>query len=207
MEDHRSTRGIAAHLALAAGGFVLCIGFPFVNAFVCDHILTGAWVHVWYMAIGIFLVPAVLLAAWYSYEEGYIRNKLLGLAAAIGFAACLVLTFYAEQERTLAERGQTATCLVTTVKLEYRDVFRGLFKVYPKAKAEYVHHLQCPQDGPDRIVTGSRIADEGTSVAVFWAPSERIAPQPARHLGDYRTLFWLAVGAACAGDASFILMR
>jgi hypothetical protein len=48
------------------------------------------------------------------------------------------------------------------------------------------------------MVTGSPIAGEGASVAVLWHPFQRISPQPARRLGNYRTQFWLAVSAACA---------
>lgn len=204
MEDDRPTRGVALRLALAAGAPVLCIGFPLVDASVRDHILTGGWVFVWYAVIAIFLWPVTIAAAMYIYADGYIRYKLLALTAATGFGACLVLIFIAGEERTLAERGQTANCLVETVVLEYREELlpsgHGVYFV-----SEYVHHLQCPQGGPDKMVTGSRIADKGTSVAVLWDPLWRIAPQPARSLNDDRTLFWLGVGAACVGALVLLL--
>ncbi|MGH3940955.1 MAG: hypothetical protein ACRDTG_20420 [Pseudonocardiaceae bacterium] len=203
MEDDRPTQSVTLRLALAAGAPVLCIGFPFLDAFVRDHILTGAWVFVWYAAIAIFLWPATILAAAYIYADGYIRYKFLALTAAIGFGGCLVLTFIAGEERALAERGQIANCLVETVELRYRAELlpsgHGAYSV-----PEYVHHLQCPEGGPDEMVTSSHIADKGTFVGVLWDPLQRIAPQPARSLHDDRISFWLGVGVACVGSLALL---
>lgn len=203
MVDRRGTRDVAARLVLAVGSPVLCIGFPFVDAFVRDHILTGGWAFVWYAVLILFLLPAVLLAASYIYEEGYIRYKLFGLAAAAGFAACLVLTLYAEGERTLAERGRTAHCLVETMRIDHHYEVGAFPLTYPVS--DYVYHLRCPQGGPDRMVTGSPIANKGASVTVLWDPLQRVPPQPVRRLDNYMILFWLATGSASVG-VLFILL-
>jgi hypothetical protein len=196
VEDHRRTPDARARFALAAGVLLLCMGFPFVDAFVHDHILTGDWVFVWYLIIIPFLLVGVEVAS-YIYEEGYIHYKLFGLAAGISFALCLVLTWYAKEEQTLAEHGRIAHCVVDTETTGHH------YEVYEWPLAlpvdDHVYNLQCPQGGPDRMVTSSDIADKDEPVAVLWDPSQRIHPQPARHLNNYRNLFWLAVGAASAG--------
>jgi len=184
-------RMVAMRLAVAAGIPILGIGLPFALAFARDHSPTGgAWT-----VLGWLVDSWLYVAACFAPFAGCNRRRGFGAAAGVAVVACWLLTSYAEEEWTLADRGLTDHCLVVAVTEEQSSADNA-------TATHYVQHLQCPH-GPDTTVDGG--GDKGTFVTVLWDPSHRIGTQPARHWIASGTKLRLAVGAASAGTCLVLL--
>ncbi|MFG2621848.1 hypothetical protein ACGFXC_29940 [Streptomyces sp. NPDC048507] len=154
----------------------------------------GSWA---FVLVGL-LAPLLLLVV-HAARAGRRGAELISLSALpAGLGAVLALMSVGHS--VLEDRGVEISCVVleVTEHTETESSMDAEGRWTSTTSTSYDHRLDCPSGGPEHLDSPSRLAKEGTSLAVVFDPRGKVSPQAAGdvHGWGLRTAAEVTVAAA-----------